>query len=198
MLRLLVAVFLTVTMAACSSEAPLDLTQLEAKARGGDAAAIAQWVDLLASENSEVADRSYAILTEIGAQSVPALLAQVETADRQQREYVIAALGTLKVVEAIPAIGKVLQSSSLKRRYVAAWALGQISDPTVIPLLIDALDDDNSEVRRYATRALIKQHKSAVPALIEYLEDARGKAASTGEGAAGAIRVLGDIADPRA
>jgi HEAT repeat protein len=58
--------------------------------------------------------------------------------------------------------------------------------------LIAALDDPNHEVRRYATRALIKINRPAVGPLVEYLQKA------SGEGAAGAIRALGDIADPAA
>ncbi len=48
--------------------------------------------------------------------------------DKQQREYVIAALGTLKVADAVPAISTVLADQTLERRYVAAWALGEIGD----------------------------------------------------------------------
>jgi HEAT repeat protein len=80
----------------------------------------------------------------------------------------------------------------LKRRYVAAWALGEIGIESCVAPLINALNDDNSEVRRYATRALIKLNRTAVEPLIDYLAGARG------EGAAGAIRALGDIADKRA
>jgi HEAT repeat protein len=120
------------------------------------------------------------------------LLGQVEAEDKQKREYVIAALGTLKVSEAISPISNVLARPGLKRRYVAAWALGEIGGAGAIPALLGALSDDNSEVRRYATRALIKLNKIAVMPLIEYLVDVQG------EGAAAAIRALGDIADKRA
>ncbi len=75
---------------------------------------------------------------------------------------------------------------------MAAWALGEIGGEDAVPPLVRALSDDNSEVRRYATRALIKLNRIAVEPLLNYLADA------TGEGAAGAIRALGDIADKRA
>lgn len=179
-------------LVACNPEPTLDLEQLEKRARSGELAAIQKCVDLLAHDDQKIADRSYTLLVELGDQSVSALLAKVNSENSQQREYVIAALGTNRVGKAVPQISAVLQNSVYQRRYVAAWALGEIGDPTGVQPLLTALEDDNPEVRRYATRALIKLNKLAVPALIDYLSSVDG------EGAAGAIRALGDIADPRA
>lgn len=188
------AAFLTscLLMVACSTEPALDIEQLEADALGGDPDAIVQLVNLLGSADSAMADRVYPVVVATGEAAVPVLLSEVQSTNRQVREYVIAALGTLKVNQAIPAISQVLNESHLQRRYVAAWALGEIGGVEAVPALVDALDDDNSEVRRYATRALIKLNKTAVTPLIEYLDHAQG------EGAAGATRALGDIADKRA
>ncbi|MDH3454166.1 MAG: HEAT repeat domain-containing protein [Desulfuromonadales bacterium] len=192
MLRYLLAGLLVLIMSACTTDPALNLDQLEANARGGDQQAMAQLAGLLADRKPGVSDRVYAIMIEIGDRAVPVLLQHVHAEDKQMREYVVAALGTLKVAEAIPAISDVLAKPVLARRYVAAWALGEIGDAAAIPALIDALDDDNSEVRRYATRALIKLNKAAVLPLTDYLAGARG------EGAAAAIRAVGDIADQRA
>ena len=191
MLRLLFIVILF-CLTACSADPALDLEQLEAKARGGDREAISQMVGLLASQEPGLSDRVYSLVVEIGQRAVPALMQRVKDPDKQLREYVIAALGTLKVKQAVPVLGDVLKDKSLKRRYVAAWSLGEIGGSESIPALIGALNDDNNEVRRYATRALIKLNKIAVLPLMEYLSGADG------EGAAGAIRALGDIADKRA
>jgi HEAT repeat protein len=192
MLRYFLTIFFALILFACTTDPVIDLEQLEANARGGDQQATIQLIDLLSAREPGVSDRIYAIIIEIGERTAPALLKQVNSADKQKREYVIAALGTLKVVDAVPAISVVLAQHALERRYVAAWALGEISGPTVIPALLGALSDENSEVRRYATRAMIKLNKIAVMPLIEYLADARG------EGAAAAIRALGDIVDKRA
>lgn len=180
-----------ILLAACSTDPVLDLDQLEASARGGDPQAIEQLVGLLAAKEEVVSDRVYTIVIEIGSRAVPVLKKHVQTADKQMREYVIAALGTLKVVDAIPAVSDVLHNPDLERRYVAAWALGEIGTAAAVPELIKALADGNSEVRRYATRALVKLNKLAVAPLIDYL------AVAEGEGAAGAIRASGDIADKR-
>ena len=192
MLGYLLAGFFFIALLACTADPALDLDQLEANARGGDQQAIVQLVGLLSAHEPGLSDRVYAIMIEIGERAVPVLLDQVHSKDKQKREYAIAALGTLKVVAAIPAISDVLAQKALERRYVAAWALGKIGGETVVPALISALDDENSEVRRYATRALIKLNKTAVMPLIDYLANA------SGEGAAGAIRAVGDITDKRA
>lgn len=192
MLRSCLLGFCLLVLSACSADPVLNLEELEANARGGDPQAIEQLVGLLASEEPGLSDRIYSMVVEIGDRSVPALLPRVQDKNKQVREYVIAALGTLKVVDAIPVISEVLANKTLERRYVAAWALGDIGDAAAVPALLAALNDENSEVRRYATRALIKLNRLAVPPLLEYLAEAEG------EGAAGAIRAVGDIADKRA
>jgi HEAT repeat protein len=192
MLRYLLAGLCFLILSACTADPALDLDQLEADARGGDQQAIVSLVGLLSATEPGVSDRVYAIVIAVGERAVPVLLGQVKTEDKQLREYVIAALGTLRVTQAIPPVSEVLTRHDLERRYVAAWALGEIGDAAAIPALVEALSDDNSEVRRYATRALIKLNKLAVMPLIEHLADAQG------EGAAAAIRALGDIADKRA
>lgn len=177
---------------ACTADPVLDLEKLETDARGGDELAVTQLVGLLASTEPGLSDRIYALVIEIGERAAPALLKQVDAEDKQLREYVIAALGTLKVKAAVPQISAVLASPQLERRYVAAWSLGEIGGESSVSALIKALEDKNSEVRRYATRGLIKLNKIAVLPLIDYLSRAGG------EGAAAAIRALGDIADKRA
>lgn len=179
-------------ISACGRDAAINLEDLGARARSGDRAAMARLVELLARTDGKVAEQAYPALVAVGDQAIPALLEQVGTADRQQREYVIAALGTLKAQQAVAPIGRVLVDRALGRRYVAAWALGEIATPEGIPFLLAVLDDANAEVRRYATRALIKINRPAVGPLVEYLRGAKG------ESAAGAIRALGDIADPAA
>lgn len=179
-------------LAACSRDTAVDLDSLAGRARAGEQAAIAKLVDLLATPEGKVAEQAYPAVVAAGAAAIPVLLEQVGTTDRQQREYVIAALGSLKAAQAVAPLGRVLADRALERRYVAAWALGEIGSPEGIPALIGALDDPNGEVRRYATRALIKLNRPAVEPLIAHLRTA------SGESAAGAIRALGDIADPAA
>lgn len=171
----------------------ISLEEISAKARTGDRAAIEQLVGLLGREGELTNDRIYAELVGLNSvTAVPALLAAVSSTDSIQREYVIAALGNHQAIEAIGPLTTILTDRALKRRYVAAWALGEISQPSCVPPLLLALDDPAAEVRKAATRALIKLNSWAVEPLIAFLPTANARAA------AGAIRVLGDIADPRA
>lgn len=174
------------------SNEPVDLQALAGQARGGDSGALKKLVELLAVDDNNVGDRVYAIVIELGQPAVPALLQEVASADKAQRERVIAALGTLGARDAVAPITRVLEKKNWERRYVAAWALGEIGDPAGIPALLAALDDEDGEVRKRATRSLIKLDRAAVAPLIAYLPTAPPR------GGAGAIRVLGDIADPRA
>lgn len=185
--------FLLLLLSACQqSNEPVDLQALAGKARGGDNSAMSKLVDLLAVDANNVNDQVYGIITELGVSAVPALLKEVASTDKSQREHVIAALGSLRAVTAIAPISQILGDKSLGRRYVAAWALGEIGDASAVPALLPALNDDDAEVRKYATRALIKLNQSSVEPLIAYL------ATAPPQGGAGAIRALGDIADPRA
>ena len=185
--------FLLFLLSACQQRnEPVDLQALAGKARGGDNSAMSKLVDLLSVDANGVNAQVYIIVTELGAKAVPALLQQVASADKSQREHVIAALGSLRAVAAIVPISQVLGDKELGRRYVAAWALGEIGDPAGIPALLTALNDDDAEVRKYATRSLIKLNQSSVEPLIAYL------ATAPPTGGAGAIRALGDISDPRA
>ncbi|ORJ62372.1 HEAT repeat domain-containing protein [Geothermobacter hydrogeniphilus] len=176
----------------CSSEPALDLTALDNAARAGDAKAVSQLVSLLGRTDNGLNDKVYPLVTQLGKAAIPALIDQADSDDRVLREYVIASLGTLQAKEAVPVIVKSLRDKSFSRRYIAAWALGQISDVSSIPELLQALDDDDSGVRRYATRSLIRFNTRAVAPLLGYLPQAPPR------GQAGAIRALGDIGDPRA
>lgn len=179
-------------LTACQQQGTVDLEGLKARAQAGDEAACRKLVSLLGEAGRESHARIYPFLLELGERAVPCLLEAVGTADPVRREQVIAALGTLKVSQAAEPIAQVLSDRSLQRRYVAAWALGEIGSPQGIPALIAVLDDDDAEVARRAVRALIRLNLPAVPALLDYLPEASPR------GAAAAVRALGDIGDPRA
>ncbi len=186
------ALLLLFNLTACQPSGPVDLDALQGRARGGDPAAIRTLVQMLGEENRPLNAKVYAMVLEAGPAAVPVLLEHVEADSANLREHVIAALGNQKVTQAVPAITRVLADRSYTRRYVAAWALGEIGDPAAVPALLGALDDPDPEVRKLAVRSLIKQNQAAVDPLIALLDKANPTAA------AGAVRALGDIADPRA
>src|SRR5512133_3340019 len=86
-----------VTCGCTRSNEPVDLQALAGQARGGDSGAMKKLVELLAIDENQLNSRAYTIVIELGQPLVPALLAQVESDDKVQREYVNAALGTLRV-----------------------------------------------------------------------------------------------------
>lgn len=178
--------------AGCTQQKAVDLQRIEGQARGGDLAAIGELVDLLAAEHEALRDRAYAIVIDIGASAVPALLQRLAGADVPQREYIAAALGNAKAKEAVVPLSEMLGRKGERRRYIAAWALGEIGDLGALPALTVALGDDDSEVRKSAIRSLILLGRPAVPSLLDYLQGA------VPPGEKSAILALGDIADPRA
>jgi HEAT repeat protein len=192
MKRLSILLLFGLLITACQDQRTFDLDSLAGQARGGDTSAGLQLVQLFATATPEVNARIYQIVIESGDAVVEPLLQNVQSQHVEQRERVIAALGTLKVQQAVPQIIKVLENPDFNRRYVAAWALGEIGHPDGIPALIRALDDEVQQVRRYATRSLIKFNQSAVDPLVQSLDSASDRAA------AGMIRALGDIGDRRA
>jgi HEAT repeat protein len=191
--RSLVVLLLLLLVACQQTREPIVLDDLAAAARSGEHQALVQLVELLGEQGGRTNDRVYALLLELGDAAVPALLPRIEAKDRITREYVIAALGNLKATQAIPAIAAILADQKLGRRYIAAWSLGEIGGESTIAPLIGALSDSDAEVRKYATRSLIKQNRKAVEPLIEFLRQPQNPLAQ-----ACAVRALGDIADPRA
>jgi HEAT repeat protein len=192
MRTLLLGVLLLLTACQQLGES-ISLDEISGRAKRGDRIVIGQLVGLLGSDGELTNDRVYAVLVALdSAAVVPVLLPAVTSKDRLQREYVIAALGNHQAVAAVEPLTGVLADQTLKRRYVAAWALGEIADSSCVPPLLSALADPETEVRKAATRALIKLNRLAVEPLIDFLPSADRLAA------AGSIRVLGDIADPRA
>ncbi len=193
MVRLLLPFLLFLLVGCQQTSEPISLDELAASARGGDVKAQKQLVDLLGEDGELTNDRVYALLLELGDEAIPALLPAVKTDDRIKREYVIAALSNLKADSAIPAIAAVLADHKLGRRYIAAWALGEIGDHSAVSPLLNALGDQDEEVRKFATRSLIKLNQLAVEPLIDFLRQAQNPLA-----VASAVRALGDIADPQA
>ncbi len=194
MVRRLLSLLLLLLLVGCQQTSkPIVLDELAAAARAGEAQALNQLVGLLGEAGERTNDRVYALLLELGEDAIPALLPLVKSQDRIQREYVIAALGNLKAVAAVPALAETLADDQMGRRYIAAWALGEIGSESAVKPLVGALENQDEEVRKYATRSLIKLNRLAVLPLIELLT-----LNPTPLAEAAAVRALGDIADPRA
>ncbi len=193
MVRLLLPFLLLLLVGCQQTSEPISLDELAASARGGEVRALEQLVGLLGENGVLTNDRVYLLLLELGDDAIPVLLPAVKSNDRIQREYVIAALSNLKAQSAIPAIADVLADQSLGRRYIAAWALGEIGNVAAVSPLLNALGDQEEEVRKFVTRSLIKLNSLAVVPLIDFLKQTQNP-----QSVAAAVRALGDIADPQA
>jgi HEAT repeat protein len=157
-------------------------------AKGGDPAAIRALLPFFATEDNEKLVR---LITSLGKKAVPPLMEAIESPDAGTGETAAALLGELRAKEAVPKLVAFLKSGR-PRRYAAAWALGEIKDPSTIPPLIEALSDRNAGVVKAATRALINVGKKATPALVAVLPAASGPPRKA------MLRALEDIEDARA
>ena len=72
-------------------------------------------------------------------------------------------------VPAIDFLAELAYSSNDKFRWESIKALSEISDPDVIPFLLDALDDNNAGIRWLAAEGLIRIGDKAVQPLLEAL-----------------------------
>lgn len=77
------------------------------------------------------------------------LAAQIEA----DRYYAVHLLGLLKNPRAVPILVPLLKDSDVN--YKVAWALGEIGDRAAIPPLLDALNDQSSDMRVASIEALV-------------------------------------------
>jgi HEAT repeat protein len=139
-------------------------------------AAIPILVKNLADDNYQYVP---SVLTRIGKAAVPALIEAVESdQDPDQRLRAIRVLGTLRAeaANAIPALGRLLESDDATTRLNVANALGEIG-PASINTLLAVLRDKNSRVS-YTDQALLRIGTSAIPAIIGAVREDGNKANS--------------------
>ena len=77
----------------------------------------------------------------------------------------LAKLGT----EAIEPVKKLMANPDFTIRRIAAYILGKINEPATVEILVEALGDDNPDVRKSAAQALNRLGKVAIPLLIRAL-----------------------------
>jgi len=157
-------------------------------ARSGEPGAVRALLPWFATEDNEQLVR---FVVSLGGKAVPPLVEALSDPDPAIVETAAGLLGELRAKEAVPGLTKVLTSRA-RRRYAAAWALGEIKDPASIPVLIDALSDGNVGVVKASTRALISIGRKATPALVAALPPSSGPARKA------MLRALEDIEDTRA
>jgi HEAT repeat protein len=149
-------------------------------------------------------------LAEEGAATVPALLAELPSAEPSVRAGLVRALGSIKAsgdLAAVPLMQRLLEDQNSKVRMEAAFALGNLArgktlrEPSAVQALTRALRDPDAQVRETAAWALAEMGPdaaSAIPELQRLLSEkdrkVRLQAAASlgliGEAAAGAVPAL--------
>jgi HEAT repeat protein len=185
--RLFLAALLLAACGRVEKERPLD--QVIAAAKAGDDAAVRDLVRRFAHPDVAVAEKAWDAVVALGPAAHQPLIAALSSGNPTVAESAAGALGGQAVRSAVEPLIASLKSWPT-RRYVAAWALGEIGDPGAIPALIGALGDRDVEVRKYAARSLVKFGKKATPALLKALADPSDLTRRY------AVRALGEIRDP--
>jgi len=186
-----VALVSALLLAGCGRvEKEKSLQQVIAAAQAGDAAATRDLVRRFAHPDPEVSEKAWEAVVALGDAAEPALIEGLSAADPTVAEFCAGALGGRSAKAAVEPLMKALKNWPV-RRYVAAWALGEIGDPRVIPALVTALGDRDIEVGKYAARSLVKFGKEATGTLLKALDDPSEQTRHY------AVRALGEIQDPR-
>ena len=117
--------------------------------------AVPTLIELLDSPFEQVRLKSVFALGEIRSQeAVPALIGLLDDEGLAVRREVVTALGKLRNPEALPSLIHLLVDEDLELAVI--WAMGNIGDKSVVPILNVLLASDNPYVRYNAARALAK------------------------------------------
>ncbi len=186
-------VALLLLLAGCGVPAPPSVPDLQDRASRGEGAAAAALLGLLGREAAaDTRAEAYRALLAAGAGHGKAVLEASRDRDPVRREHALALAANLKLAGAAAEALRALEDRSFPRRYVAAWALGELGDPAAVGRLVRALGQEEGETAKEAARSLVKLGKPAVPTLIAALPGLGG------EGRGYALRTLGELQDARA
>ena len=146
----------------CYKEELVSVELLKNKALGGDEKAVKKLIGLFGSTDANIQNDAYKAIVDVKEAAVDVLLDELDGAEDDKWEYIIASLGMIKNKKAVDRLIVELNGNK-KRRYVAAFALGQIRDEKSIKALVDALDDKDMEVKKYAALSISKYTQKDEP-----------------------------------
>ncbi len=120
----------------------------------GDLRALAVLVKGCGDENLQFA--SLAALRNLGEVVGAMLVDRYNNADEDERCIIVYIAGEIRLPETRAIVTAALTDSAVMVRALAAEAIGRSELTELIPLLVKVLSDDNAEVRRRATTALVR------------------------------------------
>jgi HEAT repeat protein len=93
-------------------------------------------------------------------------LSSLKDKPREGARHALVAMGK----PAVPSLIKALKSKNALMRWEAAKALGEIGDPETAPVLVEALEHDDFDVRWLAAEGLVKMNIKGLKPLLQALE----------------------------
>ncbi len=135
----------------------------------GSPSATSILIDALSDAAPSVRLQAAKALGRVGdAEAVPVLLRALRGADEQLSSQIFASLVKLGSL-AVPALISKSKSSSAHIRWNCARALGEIHDRRALPVLVDALQDDDHSVAWMAAKGLAQFGKDGLKPVLELL-----------------------------
>ncbi|GBE15322.1 MAG TPA: HEAT repeat domain-containing protein [Proteobacteria bacterium] len=191
-MRNLILALIAAIMVACST-AHESIDTLALNAAHGDGGAADRLVLAMGDRDRERSLDAYRSVVSMGDPMIPFLYGGLGSDDQDLFEACAAALGSIGSTDSLPELKAALDRKGM-RRYAVAWALGEIGDLSVVPLLLRSLATDDVVLRKTAVRALVRLGPSVGPrvlrVLLERSDDVKARRA--------AIRVLGEIRESAA
>jgi len=124
--------------------------------------------------NERVRGAAEKALGKIDEKSLPALRELLKEKDEKQRSIAVALLGSLREA-ALPDLKTAVKDPSVEVRRAALQALLDIRTPAIVPVLAEAMADEDLALRRQVGRILAQVGRAApkevVPALAKALKD---------------------------
>ena len=153
---------------------------------------LAPLLTAIAAGDDLAAEQAVVSLGAYSEAALPELTALFQTEDPNTRWWAVRALVGIERPESIPLLRTALTDPELPVRQCAARGLADLPRTELLSELVACLTAGDALLARLAGNALIALGKTAVPALLESLEN--GPQAARVD----AVRALAEIKDPRA
>jgi hypothetical protein len=158
---------------------------------------------LMSAMKAKTYELSWAATNELrsldpeGSILIPVLVELLDDAEMQKRIFAAASLGSFgpAAAEAVPALIEASNDTNSILRNTIITALGDIGGSLVIPTLIQALHNSDSDPRYLAAQALEKMGPAAAPAVPDLIDTIDDKSLMVADMAIRALRAIGPEAD---